>query len=105
VAEAEKRTRLAAGGGDEHHVLGYAMVRALEEAVPDPARRARLLELAADDLAAAVAAPELSRAWRAHARAPDLRLDAPSRRVLVPETTFTIEDRYPDVTATRIVTP
>jgi hypothetical protein len=105
VAEAEKRTRLAAGGGDEHHVLGYAMVRALEEAVPDPTRRARLLELAADDLAAAVAAPELSRAWRAHVRAPDLRLDAPSRRVLVPETTFTIEDRYPDVTATRIVTP
>lgn len=105
VAEVEKRTRLAAGGGNEHHVLGYAMVRALEEAVPDAARRARLLELAADDLGAVTGAPELSRAWRGHARAADLRLDAPSRRVLVPETTFTIEDRYPDVTATRIVTP
>jgi hypothetical protein len=104
-AEAEKRTRLAAERADEHHELGYAMVRALERAVPDAARRDQLLALAGDDLFAAMRAPELSRAWRAHVRAPDLRVDAPSRRVLVPETTFTVEDRFPDVTATRIVTP
>ena len=105
VAEAEKRSRLTAARADEHHVLGYAMVRALEEAVPDAGVRDQLLALAGDDPAAAARAPELSRAWRRHARTEDLRVDAPSRRVLVPETTFTIEDRFPDVTAIRIVTP
>ncbi|HEU4829361.1 MAG TPA: hypothetical protein VFT04_09200 [Gemmatimonadales bacterium] len=105
MAEAEKRTRLAATSRNEQHVLGYAMIRALEEAVADPARREVLVEIAGDDPAAAARAPELAAAWRRHARVPDLRLDAPSRRVLVPETTFTVEDRYPDVIATRIVTP
>ena len=105
VAEAEKRTRLAAASRDEHHVLGYAMVRALEAAVPDTRRRRQLLELAGDDPAAAARATEPAEAWKAHARAPDLRLEAPSRRVLVPETTFTVEDRFPDVIGTRIITP
>jgi hypothetical protein len=30
---------------------------------------------------------------------------APASRVLIPETTFTIEDGYPDVVATRILVP
>jgi hypothetical protein len=105
VAEAEKRTRLAAASRDEHHVLGYALVRALEAAVADPHRRTQLLELAGDDPTAAARAPEVAAAWRPHARAPELRLDSPSRRVLVPETTFTVEDRFPDVIGTRIITP
>ncbi len=105
VAVAEKRPRLAAASRDEHHVLGYAMVRALEAAVPDSRRLRQLLELAGDAPAAAARASEAAEAWKAHARAPDLRLDAPSRRVLVPETTFTVEDRFPDVIGTRIITP
>ena len=105
VAEVEKRTRLAAASRDEHHVLGYAMIRALEAAAGSPARLRQLVELAGNDPAAAARSPELRAAWRGHAAAPDLRLDAPSRRVLVPETTFTVEDRYPDVLETRILTP
>ncbi len=105
VAEAEKRSRLAATSRDEHHVLGYALIRALEAAVADTARRRQLAEEAGDDPAAVARAPEATAAWRRHAREPDLRLHAPSRRVLVPETTFTVEDRYPDIIGTRIITP
>jgi hypothetical protein len=105
LAEVEKRARLAARSHDEHHVLGYALVRALEEAVPDAERREALLARAGDDLAAAADAGEAARAWRAHRGAAPLRLDAPSRRVLVPETTFTVEDRFPDVLEVRILTP
>lgn len=105
VAEAEKRTRLAAASRDEHHVLGYGMIRALEAAVADPLRLRQLIELAGNDPAAVARAAEPAAAWRSHARAPELRRDAPSRRVLVPETTFTVEDRFPDVIGTRIITP
>ena len=105
MAEVEKRTRLAAVSRDEHHVLGYAMIRALEAAAGSPARLRELIELAGNDPSAAARSPELTAAWRSHERAADLRLDAPSRRVLVPETTFTVEDRYPDVLETRILTP
>lgn len=105
VSEVEKRVRLAARSADEHHVLGYAMVRAVEDAVADSDRRASILADAAGDPAAALRASELERAWRRHAGAPELRVDAPSRRVVVPETTFTVEDRFPDVIATRLLAP
>ncbi|HEX6645305.1 MAG TPA: hypothetical protein VF037_11545 [Gemmatimonadales bacterium] len=105
LSEVEKRARLAARSADEHHVLGYALVRALEEAVPDIARREAILIRAGDDLAAAADDGELARAWRKHRGTAPLRLDAPSRRVLVPETTFTVEDRFPDVLEVRVLTP
>jgi hypothetical protein len=49
-------------------------------------------------------APEVRRAW-ARFGGPELVVSAPSRRVLIPETTFTIEDGFPDIIGTRIVVP
>ena len=101
VHEPEKRARLRAGSDVEHHALGYAMVRALAAAVPDRARLTTLLFDALADPAAVSRASEPRRAW-ARFGGPELVVSAPSLRVLVPETTFTIEDGYPDVVATRI---
>ena len=101
VHEPEKRARLRAGSDVEHHALGYAMVRALAAAVPDRARLTTLLFDALADPAAVSRASEPRRAW-ARFGGPELVVSAPSLRVLIPETTFTIEDGYPDVVATRI---
>ena len=104
LGEAEKRARLARTRADEQHVLGYAMVRALAGIVPDDARRLVLLLDAAEDPRAVTQAPEVRRAW-ARFGGPELVVSAPSRRVLIPETTFTIEDGFPDIIGTRIVVP
>lgn len=102
LGEAEKRARLALAGDTEQHVLGYNMVRAFA-AVPLPdERRMQLLFGAAADPRTLPAAPEMRRAW-ARFGGPELVVPAPSRRVLIPETTFTIEDGYPDVVSTRII--
>ena len=107
MAELEKRVRLARSRPDDQHVLGYRMVRALSAAVPDDARVAALLERAAVDPSgsAVLSDPDVGRAWAAFRREPDRTITAPSRRALVPELTFTIEDEYPDLVRTRIVTP
>ena len=107
MAELEKRARLARSRPDDQHVLGYRMVRALSAAVPDDARVAALLERAAVDPSgsAVLSDPDVGRAWAAFRREPDRTISAPSRRALVPELTFTIEDEYPDLVRTRIVTP
>lgn len=104
VGEAEKRARLARTRTDEQHVLGYAMVRALAAVVPDDGRRLALLVAAASDPRVVTQAPEVRRAW-ARFGGPELVVSAPSRRVLIPETTFTIEDGFPDIIGTRIVVP
>ena len=104
LGEAEKRARLARTSADEQHVLGHAMVRALAGVLPDDARRLALLLEAATDPRAVPQAPEVRRAW-ARFGGPELVISAPSRRVLIPETTFTIEDGFPDVIGTRIVIP
>lgn len=103
--EAEKRARLAAADADEHHVLGYAMVRALAYEVPDERRLHAILLTAADDPASAASMPEVRRAWAAYSQSPDLVIPVQGRQVLIPETTFTVEDRYPDILSTRIILP
>lgn len=104
LGEIEKRRRLGLVSGSEQHVLGYAMVRALAAVIPDERRLLALLLSAAADPRAVVRAPEVRRAW-ARFGGPEVVISAPSRRVLIPETRFTIEDRFPDVTATRILIP
>ena len=99
--EPEKRARLRAGSDAEQHALGHAMVRALAAAVPERARLTALLFEALADPAAVPRASELRRAW-ARFGGPELVVSAPSLRVLIPETSFTIEDGFPDVVATRI---
>ena len=107
VAEVEKRVRLARSRPDDQHVLGYRMVRALSAALPDDARVVALLERAAVDPSgrAILSDPDVSRAWARFRQEPDRTITAPSRRALVPELTFTIEDEYPDLVRTRIVAP
>jgi hypothetical protein len=104
LGEVEKRCRLSIANGTEQHVLGAALVRALVAAVPDSRRRMTLLLAGADDPQAIVQAPELRRAW-ARFGGPDLVIPAPSRRMLIPETRFTLEDRFPDIVASRILVP
>ena len=107
VAESEKRARLARSRPDDQHVLGYSMVRALAAAVGDDSAVVALLERAAVDPrgTSVLADPRVARAWAALRREPDRTIVAPSRRALVPELTFTIEDEFPDLLRTRIVVP
>ena len=107
MAELEKRVRLARSRPDDQHVLGYELVRSLNAAVPNDARVVTLLERAAVDQAgrALLADPDVAQAWAGFRREPDHTITAPSRRALVPELTFTIEDEYPDLIRTRIVPP
>ena len=108
VGEPEKRARLSRTRPDDQHLLGYAMVRALHDALPEASRTdarlgALVLAAAADPFAVA-ADPVLARAWGRHAGR-DHVVPAPSRRIVVPETTFTVEDSYPDLVGLRILTP
>jgi hypothetical protein len=101
AGEAEKRVRLAATGV-EPHALGFRLVRALARVVPDPATRLRLLLDAADTPTGVTSEPAVRSAWAAYHAAPDLTHRGAGRRVLVPETTFTVEDGFPDPVALRV---
>jgi hypothetical protein len=103
VGEAEKRTRLAADG-TEPHALGYLLVRALATVVPDPAARMQLLLAAADDPASVTSGSTVAAAWSRYASAPDLTYGGTGHRALIPETTFTIEDGFPDPVAVKVTT-
>jgi hypothetical protein len=107
VAEVEKRARLARSRPDDQHVLGYALVRALADAVGDDSAVVVLLERVAVDpgSGALLSDARVSRAWARFRGEPSRTIAAPSRRALVPELTFTIEDDFPDLLRTRIVVP
>jgi len=102
AGEAEKRVRLAADG-TEPHALGFLMVRALAEAVPDSVVRLGLLLDAADDPSVVLSRARLRAAWARYRNAPDLPHGTAARRALIPETTFTVEDGYPDPVEVRIL--
>lgn len=93
--EAEKRARLAQAGEEEPHVLGYLILRA-GVAKPDelPALLRRLLDT--DSLDALRRDPAFAPLWQQRETLPELVLPAPSRRYVVPETTFTVEDGVAD---------
>jgi hypothetical protein len=103
AGEAEKRTRLAADA-TEPHALGYLLVRALAAVVPDPAARVQLLLAAADDPASVTSEQAVAAAWSRYASSPDLTYGGTGRRALIPETTFTIEDGFPDPVAVKVMT-
>jgi hypothetical protein len=94
LSEAEKHARLARTEPDDPHVLGYLIVRSALAGEGGERWVAPLLD--APDLAAVATDARFASLWRAHAGAPDLVLPLPSRRFLVPETTFTITDLVPD---------
>ncbi|MFL5401236.1 MAG: hypothetical protein ACJ8BF_00270 [Gemmatimonadales bacterium] len=105
LSELEKRAGLALESADDQHSLGYGLIRELAAVMKDPAATTRLLLRYADDPAAIVREPAVRAAWKRYRGARDYVFAAPSSRVLIPEVTFTIEDGYPDVVATRILMP
>jgi hypothetical protein len=105
LGELEKRAGLGAGNVDDQHSIGYALVRALAEALGNVAGTTRLLLQNAEYPGLIATKPELRRAWKAHGRAPDRVMAVPARKILIPEVTFTVEDGFPDIIATRIVVP
>ena len=105
LGELEKRAGLALRGSDDPHTMGYALVRALAEELSDPSVTTDLLLKYADQPLGVVTEPLLRRAWGQYRGTPDRNLTTSGHRLLIPEVTFTIEDGFPDIIATRILTP
>lgn len=105
LGELEKRADLNQRGTEDQHALGYALVRALASALPDPSQTMDLLVRHAEDPAGIPREPALRGAWRSYRGAPGQKLRSPTFQVLIPEVTFTIDDGFPDVVATRILVP
>jgi hypothetical protein len=105
LGELEKRAGLAEENTEEQHAMGYALVRALSAEVPDHAAATRLLLRNATHPYNLGTEPDLRRAWRAHSGKPDRRFRVPASRILIPEVSFTIEDGFPEVIASRILIP
>jgi hypothetical protein len=105
LGELEKRAGLAQENPRDEHPLGYALVRALAAVLKDPALTTQTLLRHAEDPSRIHADPALRTAWRKHRGARDYVFAAATRRLLIPEVTFTIEDGFPDVIATRILVP
>jgi hypothetical protein len=103
LAEAEKRARLALEQADESHLLGLLLVRAVARALPRESDVVELLLRRSARAQAVAAQPALVRAWARHAGARDRTISAPTRRSVIPETTFTLEDGFPDVVGRRIL--
>jgi len=83
-------------------VVGYLLFRAAA-GLRDGSRLIPALVRHGDDPIAFAAAPPLAGRWSRYARAPLWTLRSPSRQVLVPETTFTIEDGVADLVSSRIL--
>jgi hypothetical protein len=105
LGELEKRAGLAQENTEEQHAMGYALVRALAAELPDPATATRLLLRNAIHPYDLGTEPALRRAWRAYSGKPDRMFRVSASRILVPEITFTIEDGFPEVIASRILIP
>ena len=106
LSEAEKRARIALADPADAHVAGYLMVRAML-GTPNGVKvgpgsvLGRLVE--DDDPASVLDDRILSSAFPGRGQQ-DFRAPLASRRFLVPETVFTIEDFVPDVVTTTIRT-
>jgi hypothetical protein len=105
LGELEKRAGLARENADDQHPLGYALVRELATVLGTPALTSRMLLRYAEDPTGIEMEPRLRVAWKKHRDADDYVFAGGGRRVLIPEVTFTIEDGYPDVIASRILVP
>ena len=106
LGEGVKRAGLAhENAADDHHSIGYALVRALASALGDPGATAELLRRNAEYSAPIADHPAARRAWKAYWGTPDRVFAVPLRKILIPEVTFTVEDGFPDVVASRILIP
>lgn len=105
LGELQKRAGLARNGPDDQHAIGYALVRALAEALSDPGITTSLLLRHAESPSSIVGHPTLRRAWNRHALAPERVMAIPADRILIPEVTFSVEDGFPEVISSRILVP
>jgi hypothetical protein len=105
LGELQKRAGLARGMAEDQHAMGYALVQVLAAEVGDPAVTTDLLLRHAEHPSRIANIPAVRRAWRKHGAASDRLLTIPAHRILIPEVTFTIEDGFPEVIATRILIP
>ncbi|HEX7336577.1 MAG TPA: hypothetical protein VF252_05145, partial [Gemmatimonadales bacterium] len=105
VGELEKRAGLAQTGVGDQHALGYALVRALVAVVPGREAITDLLIRHAEQPSAIARLRAARRAWGRYREAPGRAISVPAQRILVPEVTFTVEDGFPDVIASRILIP
>lgn len=106
LGEWEKRARLAAAHPDGVHLTGYALVRALAGAVGEPGQVTELLARHGHSPAAVAADTLVRRAWPSEtASTPARTLRGAGNRALIPQITFTIEDRVPDLVSTLITFP
>jgi hypothetical protein len=103
--EKEKRAGLVQNEADDQHAIGYALVRALASALPDPGSTTEMLLRYAEFPAKIQLEPELQKAWKKSSGGSERVLRTPTSRSLIPEVTFTIEDGFPDVVTTRILVP
>lgn len=99
--EVEKRMSL---GEENPHVLGYAMIRAVESVLRDPRATLALIVKAGADPAAVLADPRISAPWSRYA-APDRLIPRRGGVGLIPETRFQLVDEQPDVLETLIFPP
>ncbi|HEX6434418.1 MAG TPA: hypothetical protein VFZ87_09240, partial [Gemmatimonadales bacterium] len=105
LSELAKRADMLQRGTEDQHALGYALVRALAIQLPDPSTVTALLLRHAEQPSRILAHPSIRKAWSKYRGAPDRTLPGPTYGILIPEVTFTIEDGFPDVVATRILVP
>lgn len=105
VGELEKRAGLAQAGVGDHHAVGYALMRALVAVVPGREAMTDLLIRHAKRPSAIASIPAARRAWGRYHDAPGRVISVPAQRILIPEVTFTVEDGFPDVIASRILIP
>jgi hypothetical protein len=105
IGELEKRAGLAQESTEDQHSIGYALVRALAAELPSATATTKLLLRNASQPSQLARDPALRGAWRAHAGKPDRVFPVPVSRILIPEVTFTVEDGFPDVVASRILIP
>lgn len=105
LGELEKRAGQTSESADDQHAMGYALVAILAATLRDPVRTTRLLLLNAENPERIAHHPRLQRAWGKYGRAADRVVPVPSRRILIPEVTFSVEDGFPDVISSRIVVP
>jgi hypothetical protein len=99
--EAEKRMSLAQ---EDPHVLGYAMVRAVESALGDPRATLSLIVKAGTDPAQVLADGRVAAAWSRYA-GPDRLIPRRGGVSIIPETRFQLVDEQPDVLQTLIFPP
>jgi len=104
AGEMEKRASLAAGRGNDPHVLGYAMVSAAARNV-SPARLPPLMARYASNPGGLLREPPFSSRWARYRGAPDVVVPFEPDLALIPELRFSVEDNYPEIIQTRILLP